>query len=98
MLIDKSRPHPGQEHGKADKQHERALLPHRYRRPQADQAAAQIDAGQEAMHVVEPRRRLGLAEVHLQRAADSAMAVNRNRQTWTMRWLAGIGVFVGMGG
>ena len=23
------------------------------------------------------------------------MAANRNRQTWTMRWLVGIGVFVG---
>jgi hypothetical protein len=36
--------HTGQEHGKAEKQHERPLLAHRYRRPQADQAAAEVDA------------------------------------------------------
>src|SRR4030081_2066970 len=27
---------------------------------------------------------------------ERAMAVNRNKQTWTMRWLVGIGVFVGI--
>ena len=38
--------------------------------PEADQAGREIDAGHEAVHVVEPRRRVGLAEDHLQRAAE----------------------------
>lgn len=39
--------------------------------PQARDAGHQIDAGHEAMHIVEPRRCLGLAENHLQRAAEN---------------------------
>ena len=69
MLIDSSRPDPARNTARPMKKDERALLPHRDRRPQADQPAAEIDAGQEPMHVVEPRRRLRLPQVHLQRAA-----------------------------
>src|ERR1041385_398831 len=49
---------------------QRVLLAHRDRGPTRDEAAAEIDAGEEAVHVVEPRRGVGLPERHLQDAAD----------------------------
>src|SRR5262245_36469150 len=60
---------PGQKNCKSDEEDERALLAHRYRRPEAYQAAAEVDAGQKAVNIVEPRSGLRLTQVHLQPAA-----------------------------
>jgi len=42
-----------------------ALLADRDRGPQRDDPASEIDAGEEAVHVVEPQRGVGLPERHL---------------------------------
>src|SRR5262249_15111157 len=63
-------PHTGEQNSQREQVDQRPLLSDRYRRPEVDEAGREVDAGHEAVNVVQPWFGLRLAQVHLQRAAE----------------------------
>jgi hypothetical protein len=68
-----------------------------YARPQVYDGGAEVHASKKAMHVVEPRRRLRLPQVHLQRAPNQAYGSKQEKAdlddalTGEKWWISGHG-------
>ena len=84
MANETSQPDAGEKHGERDQVDHAPCWRIVIAAQGRDHPAAEIDAGEEAMQIVEPHRGLGLTERHLQDVPpNSAIAARTKRQIWT---------------